>query len=251
MTQFALEIEYDGTAFVGWQRQTTGISVQAVLETAAARLGGPAISITAGRTDSGVHAAAQVVGLHLDRDIDPAKLAEALNYHMRPHRVVILRAAVAPPGWSARFSAIGRAYRYRILNRKSPPALDAGKLWHVMRPLDLTAMRQGAAMLLGTHDFTSFRATACQARSPVRTLDRLDINRDGDIITFAVGARAFLHHQVRNIVGSLKLVGEGRWEVAQIAHAIAARDRRAAGPTAPAEGLCLVSVTYPVDPFGP
>ncbi len=249
MTQFALEIEYDGTAFVGWQRQTTGISVQAVLEAAAARLGGPAISITAGRTDSGVHAAAQVVGLHLDRDIAPAKLAEALNYHMRPHRVAVLRAAVAPPGWSARFSAIGRAYRYRILNRQSPPALDAGKVWHVMRPLDVSAMRQGAAMLLGTHDFTSFRATACQARSPVRTLDRLDIDRDGDIITFAVGARAFLHHQVRNIVGSLKLVGEGRWEVAQIADAIAARDRRAAGPTAPAEGLCLVSVTYPVDPF--
>ena len=249
MTQFALEIEYDGTAFVGWQRQITGNSVQAVLEAAAARLGGPAISITAGRTDSGVHAAAQVVGLLLDRDIAPAKLAEALNYHMRPHRVTVLRAAVAPPGWSARFSAISRAYRYRILNRQSPPALDAGKVWHVMRPLDVTAMRQGAAMLLGTHDFTSFRATACQARSPVRTLDRLDIDRDGDIITFAVGARAFLHHQVRNIVGSLKLVGEGRWQVAQIADAIAARDRRAAGPTAPAEGLCLVSVTYPVDPF--
>ena len=223
--------------------------MQAVLEAAAARLGGPANTITAGRTDSGVHAAAQVVGLFLDRDIAPAKLAEALNYHMRPHRVMVLRAAVAPSNWSARFSAIHRAYRYRILNRKSPAALDVGRVWHVLRPLDVAAMRDGAQALLGTHDFTSFRATACQARSPIRTLDRLDIDQDGDIITFAVGARAFLHHQVRNLVGSLKLVGEGRWEVAQIAEAVAARDRRAAGPTAPAEGLCLMSVTYPVDPF--
>ena len=249
MTQFALEIEYDGAAFVGWQRQKTGISVQAVLEAAAARLGAPAISVAAGRTDSGVHAAAQVVGLFLDRDIEPAKLAEALNFHMRPHRVVVLRAAIAPPDWSARFSAIGRTYRYRVLNRQSPAALDVGKVWHVFRPLDLAAMREAAQGLLGTHDFTSFRATACQAKSPIRTLDRLDIDREGNIITFAVQARAFLHHQVRNLVGSLKLVGEGRWPVAQIAEALAARDRTAAGPTAPAEGLCLMSVVYPVDPF--
>lgn len=249
MTQFAVEIEYDGTAFIGWQRQKTGVSVQAVLEAAAARLGAPAISVAAGRTDSGVHAAAQVVGLFLDRDIQPTKLVEALNYHMRPHRVAVLRAAIAPPNWSARFSAIGRAYRYRVLNRQSPPALDAGTVWHVFRPLDVAAMREGAAMLLGTHDFTSFRATACQAKSPIRTLDRLDIDRDGDIITFSVEARAFLHHQVRNLVGSLKLVGEGRWPVSQIAEALAARDRVTAGPTAPAEGLCLMSVTYPVDPF--
>lgn len=251
MTQFALEIEYDGAAFIGWQRQKTGVSVQAVLEAAAARLGGPAISITAGRTDSGVHAVGQVVGLFLDRDIAPAKLAEALNYHMRPHRVAVLRAAVAPENWSARFSAIKRRYRYRVVNRHSPPALDVGRAWHVLRPLDVAAMRDAATTLLGTHDFTSFRATACQARSPIRTLDRLDIDRDGEIVTFTVEARAFLHHQVRNLIGSLKLVGEGRWPVAQIAEALAARDRRAAGPTAPAEGLCLMSVTYPVDPFGP
>ncbi len=249
MTQFALEIEYDGTDFVGWQRQKTGVSVQAVLEAAAAKLGGPATSVTAGRTDSGVHAAGQVVGLLLDRDIAPAKLAEALNYHMRPHRVVVLRAALAPPDWSARFSAIHRAYRYRILNRKSPPALDAGNAWHVMRPLDIAAMREGAQALLGKHDFTSFRATACQAKSPIRTLDRLDIAQDGEIISLAVEARAFLHHQVRNMVGSLKLVGEGRWPVSRIAEALAARERTEAGPTAPAEGLCLMSVSYPVDLF--
>jgi tRNA pseudouridine38-40 synthase len=249
MTQFALEIEYDGAGFFGWQRQKSGVSVQAVLEAAAAKLGGPATSVTAGRTDSGVHAAGQVVGLRLDRDIAPAKLAEALNFHMRPHRVVVLRVAIAPLDWSARFSAIERAYCYRILNRKSPAALEAGRAWHVMRPLDVAAMREGALALLGRHDFTSFRATACQAKSPIRTVDRLEIARDGEMISVHVTARAFLHHQVRNMVGSLKLVGEGRWPVAQIAEALAARDRCAAGPTAPADGLYLMSVRYPVDPF--
>ena len=244
MTQFALEIEYDGAGFFGWQRQKIGVSVQAVLEAAAARLGGPATSVTAGRTDSGVHAAAQVVGLRLDRDIAPAKLAEALNFHMRPHRVVVLRAAVAPPEWSARFSAIERAYCYRIINRKSPVALDAGRAWHVMRPLDIAAMREGALALLGWHDFTSFRATACQAKSPIRTVDRLEIACDGEVISIHVVARAFLHHQVRSMVGSLRRVGEGKWSPTDLRNALDAKDRIACGPVAPPQGLYLVSVRY-------
>ena len=251
MTQFALELEYDGRAFVGWQRQKVGISVQGVIEAAASHLvgGAPVPVVTAGRTDSGVHAAAQVVGMKLDRDITPAKLAEALNYHMRPHLVVVLRAAVVADNWSARFSAIGRRYRYRILNRPARPGLLQGQVWHVAKPLDTNLMAMAATALVGTHDFTSFRATACQAKSPVRTLERLDVGRHGDIIEFTTTGRSFLHHQVRNMVGSLKLVGEGRWPIGAIAEALAARARSAGGPTAPADGLCMMGVAYPVDPF--
>jgi tRNA pseudouridine38-40 synthase len=252
MALWALMLEYDGAPFVGWQRQNNGLSVQDVLETAALRLtgGAPVSSVVAGRTDAGVHAEAQVAQLALSSSLPANRLREALNYHMKPHPVVVLQAAPAPEGWNARFSAIGRAYRYRILNRRARPALLAGRVWHVHAPLDADAMALAARALLGRHDFTSFRAAACQAKSPLRTLDRLDVTRDGDVIEVVAEARSFLHHQVRNMVGTLKLVGDGHWPVAHVAAALAARDRSVAGPTAPPEGLCMTGVRYPADPFG-
>ncbi len=249
MPRYALLLEYDGTGFVGWQRQDNGMSVQDVLEAAATRLAAPVETIVAGRTDAGVHAEAQVVLLDLPRDMTPYALREALNFHMKPHLVVVRQVALAPEGWNARFSAIGRGYRYRILNRAARPALLAGRAWHVHVPLDAVAMQAAGESLLGKHDFSSFRAAACQAKSPLRTLDRLQVTRIGEIIEIVVEARSFLHHQVRNIVGTLKLVGEGRWPVARVAEVLAARDRTAAGPTAPAHGLCLVAVRYAHDPF--
>jgi len=249
MARYALRLEYDGTGFVGWQRQDNGLSIQDVLETAAARLAAPVETIVAGRTDAGVHAEAQVVLLDLPRVMTPYALREALNFHMKPHLVVVRDAAPAPEGWNARFSAIGRAYRYRILNRAARPALLAGRAWHVHVPLDEAAMQAAADSLLGRHDFSSFRAVACQAKSPLRTLDRLQVTRDGEVIEIAAEARSFLHHQVRNMVGTLKLVGEGRWPIARVAAVLAARDRTKAGPTAPAHGLTLVAVRYANTPF--
>ena len=252
MTRWALKLEYDGTEFVGWQRQDSGTSLQEVLETAASRLnrGAPVSSIVAGRTDSGVHAEAQVAMIELPHGYQPRQIRDALNYHMKPHLMVVRQAAVAPDGWNPRFSAIHRAYRYRILNRRARSALLEGQVWHVANPLDAAAMHDAAQRLLGQNDFTSFRAAACQAKSPIRTLERLDVTRDGELITFAVEARSFLHHQVRNFVGTLRLVGEGSWTGERVTQALEKRDRSAAGPTAPAAGLALVSVTYPVDPFG-
>ncbi len=251
MTRWALLLEYDGGAFVGWQRQDSGLSLQEVLERAATNLnkGAPVSSIVAGRTDSGVHAEAQVAMIALPDGYQPRQVRDALNYHMKPHRLVVRQAAVAPEGWNPRFSAIHRAYRYRVLNRRARPALNDGQVWHVAAPLDAERMHAAAQLMLGKHDFTSFRAAACQAKSPIRTLDRLDVTREGEIITFAVEARSFLHHQVRNFVGTLRLVGDGTWAPERVAQALAARNRAAAGPTAPAEGLALVSVRYPVDPF--
>ena len=251
MTAWALLLEYDGSPFVGWQRQPSGLSVQTVLENAASRLAGgaPVSSTAAGRTDAGVHAEGQVVLLALPDRLRAGQVRDGLNFHMRPHPVVVLRAAPALSGWSPRLDAVARRYRYRILNRRSRPALLLRRAWHVERSLDEGAMAEAAGSLLGRHDFTSFRASACQARSPVRTLDRLDIIRDGELIEVRAEARSFLHHQVRNMVGTLKLVGEGRWRPADVAEALAARDRRAAGPTAPPDGLCLVAVAYPADPF--
>ena len=244
-------LEYDGGNFVGWQRQDSGLSVQEVVEAAAARLTGgvPPVVTVAGRTDSGVHAAGQVIALSLPARFSARQARDALNYHMKPHPVVVVRAAPAPEGWNPRFSAIHRSYRYVILNRRARPALLSGRAWHVAAPLDAAAMHAAAQSLLGRHDFTSFRAAACQAKSPIRTLDRLDVGRDGDTITIVAEARSFLHHQVRNLVGTLRLVGDGHWPVERVAAALAARDRSAAGPTAAAAGLCLMRVTYPVDPF--
>jgi tRNA pseudouridine38-40 synthase len=251
MPRYALELEFVGTGLAGWQRQRGGLSVQQVLEDAAARLAlaEPVAAVAAGRTDAGVHAEAMVAHLDLDRVLPPDKLRDALNFHMLPHAVAVLRAGLAAPGWHARFSAIGRAYRYRILDRPSRPALLAGRVWHLDRRLDAASMHAAAQSLLGRHDFTSFRAAACQAKSPLRTLDRLSVARHGDLVEITAEARSFLHHQVRNMAGTLKLVGEGRWPIGRVASALAARDRAAAGPTAPAEGLCLTGVRYQEDPF--
>lgn len=252
MKRWALLLEYDGTPYVGWQRQGSGVSVQSVLEAACARLNGgaPVAAMAAGRTDAGVHAAGQVVLVALPDRYRPDQMRAALNFHLKPHPIVVLQAAPAALGWRPRFDAVGRAYAYRILNRRARPALALHRAWHVERRLDEAAMNEAAALLLGQHDFTSFRASACQAKSPVRTLDRLDVTREGDTLTIEAEARSFLHHQVRNMVGTLKLVGEGRWRVGQVRTALETRDRRAAGPTAPPDGLTLVTVRYPQDPFG-
>lgn len=249
-TLWALLVEYDGAPFIGWQRQAAGLSVQQVLEQAASRLAGgaPVPASVAGRTDAGVHAAAQVASIALPGGFTPRTLRDALNFHMKPHPVVVLRAAFAPPDWHPRFSATGRAYRYRILNRRPRPGLDR-RVWHVPHPLDHTAMAEAAQHLLGRHDFTSFRAAACQAASPVRTLDVLDVRQVQDAIEITAEARSFLHHQVRNMVGSLKLVGEGRWAPAHLAAVLAAANRAAAGPTAPPDGLVLTGVRYGNDVF--
>ncbi|GBQ84657.1 tRNA pseudouridine synthase A [Gluconacetobacter johannae DSM 13595] len=253
LQRWAVRIEYDGRDFVGWQRQTTGLSVQQVLEEAASRLasGRTVASITAGRTDAGVHATGQVAHLDFPAEVrlNASVVRDALNFHMKPHPVVVLDARSVDLSWNARFSAIRRAYRYRILNRRSPPALDDGRVWLVKRPLDAEAMGHAARYLLGRHDFTSFRASACQAKSPLRTLDRLDVSRSGEDIIIVAEARSFLHHQVRNMVGTLKLVGEGRWPPARVGEALAACDRRAAGPTSPPDGLYLTAVGYDPDPF--
>jgi tRNA pseudouridine38-40 synthase len=251
MPRYALRLEYDGTGFVGWQRQDNGISIQQVLEGAAARLtgGAPVACIVAGRTDAGVHARGQVANIDLPTYFPPATLREALNFHMKPYRVVVLDAAEVTPDWNARFAAIGRSYRYRILNRRARPALLAGQVWHVQKPLDAAAMHEAAQCLLGRHDFTSFRAAACQAKTPWRTVDRVDVTRDGEMVEIIAEARSFLHHMVRNFVGTLKLVGEGAWPVSRVAEVLAACDRSLAGPTAPSAGLCMTGVRYPVDPF--
>jgi tRNA pseudouridine38-40 synthase len=242
---WALEVEYDGTGFMGWQRQKHGLAIQQLFEEAGAKLcGGEMPAATAsGRTDAGVHALGQVVQMELP-DFTPARLREALNYHLKPHPVVVLRAAPALAGWNARFSATSRTYRYIISNRPAFPAVELNRVWHVRAALDEAAMQRAAAHLLGNHDFSSFRASACQAKSPVKTLDELTITRQADRVIIHAKARSFLHHQVRNMVGSLKLVGEGVWPEPKIAEVLAAKNRAAAGPTAPAEGLYLVNVGY-------
>jgi len=251
MTRWALLLEYNGTPFVGWQRQINGLSIQEVLEWAASRLNGgrPVASIVAGRTDAGVHAEGQVAHIDLLDGHSAKAIRDALNFHMKPHPVVVLNAAAVAADWSARFSANRRVYRFRILNRRSRPALMAGRVWHVPAPLNADAMHDAAQRLLGRHDFSSFRAATCQAKSPVRTLDRMDVTRCGDIIEIVTEARSFLHHQVRNFVGTLKLVGDGRWSAERVTTVLEARNRAAAGPTAPPEGLTLIHVFYPDTPF--
>lgn len=252
MTRFALKLEYDGRGFVGWQRQSNGLSVQQVLEGAASHLCGGVMppSIAAGRTDAGVHAEGQVAQIELPDRVSSRAVRDALNFYLQPHAVVVVAVAIiTDPKWSPRFSAIRRDYRYVILNRPVRPAVTAGFVWHVKSPLDAGMMQRAAQLLVGRHDFTSFRAKACQAVSPVRTIDRLDVRRCEDRIVIDVSARSFLHHQVRNIVGSLKLVGDCHWTETRIAEALAARDRAVAGPTAPSGGLSLINVRYEQDPF--
>ena len=245
MTRFKLIVEYNGRGFVGWQRQRNGFAVQQALEEAITKFCGETVTVIgAGRTDSGVHALGQVAHFDLARETTPETVRDALNHHLRPHPVVVLSAAAVASGFNARISARERLYRYRIVNRRAPLALDAGRAWHVSVPLDAEAMDAAATVLLGKHDFTSFRASLCQAKSPLKTLDALTVRRDGDDLWIAVRARSFLHNQVRIIVGTLRQVGEGRWSRDDVAAALAARDRAAAGPTAPAYGLYLCAVRY-------
>lgn len=245
MPRYKLTVEYDGTGLVGWQRQPNGVSVQAALEAAVEKFCGVRAMVHgAGRTDAGVHALAQVAHVDLPRAYDEDTIRGALNYHLRPAAISVLAAAAVDDGFDARRSAVGRVYRYRILNRRPPPMLDRMRVWHVAPPLDLAAMQEGARHLLGKHDFSTFRDSLCQAKSPVRTLDSLDVTRHGDEIHIDARARSFLHHQVRNMAGTLKLVGLGQWRPDDVAAALAARDRRAGGPTAPAAGLYLVEVRY-------
>jgi tRNA pseudouridine38-40 synthase len=246
MPRFKLTIEYDGGPYVGWQRQDNGPSVQASLEDAVrGYCQVNAIVHGAGRTDAGVHALGQVAHVDLPRDDSPHVVVNALNAHLRPHPIAVLTAEKVGEDFHARFSAVERAYEYRIINRQARPALDAGRVWWVGPLLDAQAMHAAAQTLIGHHDFTSFRAAECQADSPVKTLDQLDVARHADMIVVTARARSFLHHQVRNMVGTLKLVGEGKWTARDVASALAAKNRAAAGPTAPPEGLYLTRVKYP------
>jgi tRNA pseudouridine38-40 synthase len=246
LTRFKLTIEYDGSNFVGWQRQDNGASVQGALEEAIFKLAGE-ISVVngAGRTDAGVHAMAQVAHFDLSKDFTADKIRDGLNHYLRPVAVSVILAEIAAPDFHARFSATGRHYFYRILCRRAPPVLDHKRVWHVMRGLDAEAMHDGAQALVGQHDFTTFRSSECQAKSPVKTLDRLDVRRAGDEIHIEAEARSFLHNQVRSMVGSLKLVGEGKWKPADMGRALESKNRAECGPVAPPEGLYLVGVDYP------
>jgi tRNA pseudouridine38-40 synthase len=245
MSRYRLTIEYDGAPFVGWQRQDNGPSVQGALEDAIFGLSSEQVTVTgAGRTDAGVHAYGQVAHFDLEKEFAAEKVRDALNHYLRPAPIAVIEAAVAASDFHARFSAQARHYLYRIVCRRAPLALERGHAWHVVHDLDAEAMHGAARALVGQHDFTTFRAAECQAKSPVKTLDRLDVRRAADEIHIEASARSFLHHQVRSMVGSLKLVGEGKWRPKQIAEALAARDRSACGTVAPPDGLYLVRVDY-------
>ncbi len=245
MTRYKIILEYDGAGFVGWQRQDNGLGVQQVLEQAiTAFCGENATVFGAGRTDSGVHALAQVAHFDLEKETTAYKIREALNYHIKAHSVAVLDAAIVDEDFHARFSATGRSYLYRITNRQGPLTLDRGRSWLQKGKIDTDAMHEAAQVLVGKHDFTTFRATYCQADTPVKTLGRLDVERRDEEIHVSAQARSFLHHQVRNLVGTLMLVGRGKWGVDDVAAALAARDRAAGGETAPACGLYLAGVSY-------
>jgi tRNA pseudouridine38-40 synthase len=246
VTRWRLTVEYDGGPFMGWQRQEHGPSVQQTLEEALQRMmGEQAHFIAAGRTDAGVHALAMSAHVDIKRDVTPHRLREGLNALVRPHPISVLDVETTADDWHARFSCVGRRYLYRILNRRAPPALDAGRDWHISVPLDLERMREGAAHLIGRHDFTTFRSAHCQSDSPVKTLDRLDIAKVGDEIHITAAARSFLHHQVRSMVGCLAIVGRGQWHPGDIREALEARDRAALGFNAPPQGLYFVEAIYP------
>ncbi len=245
MPRFMIIIEYDGRGFAGWQHQENALSVQQVVEEAITGFCGEAVTThVAGRTDAGVHALGQVAHFDLSRDHAPDTVRNAVNFHLKPAPVSIIDARRVDDDFHARFSARRRVYLYRILDRPAPPALDRGRVWWLPSRLDEGAMAEAARVLLGKHDFTSFRASVCQAKSPVKTLDGLDVERRGAEIVVLARARSFMHHQVRAMVGTLKLVGEGKWRADDVAAALAARDRAAGGPTAPAEGLYLSEVEY-------
>ena len=246
MTRFALTLEYDGGPFMGLQRQDHGPSVQQAVEAAVHAVTGETVTLhSAGRTDSGVHALAMRSHVDIAKAIEPFRLMEALNARLRPDPIAVLACEVKPDDWHARFSCIGRAYEYRIVNRRAPLTLERGKAWHIARELDAEAMHRAAQALVGRHDFTTFRSAHCQANDPVKTLDRLDVRRKGEHVIIEAAARSFLHHQVRSMVGTLALVGQGQWREEEVAEALAARDRAALGLNAPAEGLYFVRALYP------
>jgi tRNA pseudouridine38-40 synthase len=246
MTRWRLTIEYDGSPFMGWQRQDHGPSVQQTLEEALQRMTGELGQfIAAGRTDAGVHALAMSAHVDVARELTPHRLREGLNALVRPNPVSVLEVEQVADDWHARFSCVGRRYLYRILARRAPPALDAGRVWHIPVALEVEAMRAGAANLIGRHDFTTFRSAQCQSDSPVKTLDRLDVEQAGDEIHVTAAARSFLHHQVRSMVGCLALVGRGQWAPDDMRKALEAKDRGALGFNAPPQGLYFVEALYP------
>ena len=245
MYRYKLTIEYDGTPFVGWQRQANGLSVQEAIETAIERMSSERRVVhAAGRTDAGVHARGQIGHFDLTREWRGDRLRDALNAHLKPAPIAIIAAEKVPPDFEARFSAIARHYVYRILNRRAPPTLERDHVWHVARRLDASAMHAAAQCLLGRHDFSTFRAAECQANSPLRTLDRLDVTRTGELIEIHASARSFLHTQVRSIAGSLEHVGSAKWSAGDLEAALDARARTLCGTVAPASGLFLMRVDY-------
>jgi len=244
--RWKITLEYDGTGFCGWQRQNNGLSVQEALEDAIEKFSGEKVTThVAGRTDAGVHARAQVAHADIAKDTNADIVRDAINYHLKPHRVAVLEVESVSEEFHARFSALARSYRYQIINRRAPPALLAEHAWHVSKPLTIEPMQEAANILIGHHDFSTFRASECQSNSPMKTLDMMNIKRDGELIIFETRARSFLYHQVRNMVGTLALVGTGQWNLDDLKTAFAARDRKAGGPTAPAHGLFFMSVEYP------
>jgi tRNA pseudouridine38-40 synthase len=246
VTRFALTIEYDGRPFMGWQRQAHGPSVQEAIESAAHKVTGEAVAVhAAGRTDAGVHATGMRAHLDIERTITPFRLMEALNALVRPAPVAILACEVVPDDWHARFSCLARHYEYRIVTRRAPLTFEHGLAWRVPTPLDAEAMAEGAARLVGRHDFTTFRSAHCQADSPLRTLDRLDVVREDERISIFASARSFLHHQVRSMVGCLALVGQGKWSADDLQAALEARDRTKLGLNAPPDGLYFRRADYP------
>jgi len=245
MPRYRITIEYDGGPFVGWQRQDNGPSIQGSIETAITAFSSETVTVTgAGRTDAGVHALGQVAHFDLVKDFHPDRVRDALNHFLRPAPIAVLEASVAEPDFHARFSAVGRHYLYRIICRRAPLVLERGHAWQVVHDLDAEAMHEAAQTLVGKHDFTTFRAAECQAQSPVKTIDRLTVRRALDEISIEASARSFLHHQVRSITGTLKLVGEGKWRARDVADALAACDRSRCGPVSPPDGLHLVKVDY-------
>jgi tRNA pseudouridine38-40 synthase len=245
MPRYKLTIEYDGTPFRGWQVQNGNLTVQGALEAAAKALSGEDVQVHgAGRTDAGVHALGQVAHLNLTKPFRADQVRDGLNAHLRPHPIGVLAAEIVDQSFEARFSALKRHYRYRIINRRADLALDLGRAWRVPKPLDAALMHEAAQCLVGKHDFTTFRAVECQAKSPEKTLDAIAVKRDGDNVTVTTSARSFLQHQVRSMVGSLAWVGEGRWSAGDLQRALRARDRAACGLVAPPEGLYLVRVEY-------
>lgn len=246
MTRFALTLEYDGAPYMGLQRQPHGPSIQQHVEEAACAITGEASTLhAAGRTDAGVHALAMRAHIDIAKPIDPFRLMEALNAKLRPEPIAVLACEIVADDWHARFSCLGRSYIYRITNRRAPLTLERGKSWQVSAPLDTIAMHRAARLLVGHHDFTTFRSVHCQAQSPVKTLDRLDVSRDGDEIDIHAEARSFLHHQVRSMVGCLVLVGRGKWSADDLQSALDAKDRAALGFNAPPDGLYFAGAVYP------